>query len=126
MIKFDDEVKLKKELDSHSIRYDDTMTTCRFFVEFVDNKNYSVISHGVYKTPIGAVRQLNQILNTCKLPADDVDIVLRFAFSSDAENYVYKTLQYVLSPYLYYKQEQKVDLSSPQDTTKETTEENTK
>ena len=87
MIKhFDDEVQFKKELDSLGVRYGSLENKYRFLCEFVDNKGGTVISHGVYASPIVALRQLPDILKQVKLPIDDVDTIVRFAYHLDDRN----------------------------------------
>ena len=106
MKKIDDEVSLKKELDSLGIRYGSTMNKYRFFVEFIDNKAWTTIYHGVYASPIVAIRQLNDVIQRTKLPDKDIDIVLRFAFETQDEDMQFYTLNYILNPYIYYEKKE--------------------
>lgn len=112
MIKhFDDEVQFKKDLDSLGVRYGSLENKYRFLCEFVDNKGGTVISHGVYASPIVALRQLPEILKQVKLPIDDVDTIVRFAYHLDDDNIEYVIINSVISPYFYFK-EKSVDNSS--------------
>ena len=102
MKKINDEVTLKKELDKFDVRYGSTMNKNRFFVEFIDNKAGSVICHGVYASPIVAIRQLNDILQKFKLPDTDIDIVLRFAFETIEDKTRFVDLNLFLFSYSKY------------------------
>ena len=102
MKKFSDEVEFKKELDSIGVRYGELNRTWNFYVEFVDNKGSALLFNGVFNTPISAIRFFPEVLKQRKLPAEDVDIYLRFAFSNEHENIEFRTIQCILDPYLYF------------------------
>lgn len=108
MKKINDEVTLKKELDSIGIRYGSTMNDYKFYIEFVDNKGWVPISHGIYSSPIVGIRQLNDVIQKTKLPDKDIDIVLGFAFKNENEIYEFHSLNFILDPFIYYEKPKEV------------------
>lgn len=102
MIKFVDESKLKKELDSYGLRYGDNMNTTHNYVcTFVDNKSGVVLSERLYKTPIAAVRDFNAVIEATKFPLDDITLQLNGVLIDSKKEYI--PLEFELSPYLYFK-----------------------
>ena len=101
---FENEVDLKKKLDSVGIRYDDSICGNKFVVSFVDNKNNNaILAIRVYNSPIAAIRDLGEVIKASQYPAEDIDICLEVAFDSDNS---YRFTDIVLSPYLYYKKKE--------------------
>lgn len=105
---FEDEVEFKKYLDSLGVRYGDLDNTWKFYVEFIDNKGASLISYSIAKTPIAALRSIPELLKKSNLPADDLDICVRFAFHVNGDTMEYVTINSFISPYMYFKKETKV------------------
>lgn len=101
MKKIEDEIELKKELDNFHVRYGDLKNDFIFVVEFYDNKSDTIISRGLYTSPIAAVRDLNKIIPTIKLPLQDITSILTYVLPTSANNpALYIGLE--LSPYLYF------------------------
>lgn len=98
-----DEIELKKQLDKIGIRYDDLDNTWKFYVEFVDNKSYSLIYNGMFNTPISAIRVINEVLKKAQLPIEDVDIVIRYAHKRTNNKFEFVPIQFIVDPYIYFK-----------------------
>lgn len=111
-----DEIILKKELDKLGVRYADLDNTWKFYVEFVDNKSYSVIYNGMFNTPISSIRMVNDVLKKAQLPIEDMDIVLRYAHRRTGETFEFVSINFVLDPYLYFTKKT-VESVTPKDNT---------
>lgn len=99
---FDDEVKLKKYLDSFGLRYDEKLNSPNQYVcTFFDNKSGTKLTQGLYNTPIAACRDFNKIIEATKFPLDDITLQLHGVLISDCKDYI--LLDCELSPYLYFK-----------------------
>lgn len=122
MKRFEDEVEFKKDLDKLGVRYGDLDNTWKFYVEFVDNKGASLISYSMARTPIGALRSIPELLKNAKLPIDDLDVIVRFAFKLDGESYDVKTINSVISPYMYFKKEKQIESNSENSSSPEVSE----
>lgn len=99
---FNDEIELKTYLDTFQIRYGDKMAPERvFIVYFLDNKGDTIISRGLYTSPIVAIRQLPEILKAVKLPVEDVAINL-IGVLDEVRN-SYHPIDVILSEKIYFK-----------------------
>lgn len=103
MKKIEDEIELKKELDNFHVRYGDLKNDFIFLVEFYDNKSDTIISRGLYTSPISAIRDLGNIIPAVKLPLKDITSVLTYVLPVQAQ--ASNPALYIgieLSPYLYF------------------------
>lgn len=116
MEKFENEVEFKKHLDKLGVRYGDLDNSFRFYVEFIDNKGASLVNYVICKTPIAALRAIPELLKKFNLPIEDLDVVVRFAFDTKTENNRFVSINSVISPYMYFKEEKQV---LPEDKTSE-------
>lgn len=113
---YEDEIALKKMLDDFHVRYGDKMNDWKFVIQFEDNKgSFSVITEGVYKSPIAGIRDYNTVIKSTKLNPDDISIHLVLAYN-EKEAHCFN--EAYLSPYLYYKKPEEV-LPSPEENIKE-------
>lgn len=111
---YEDEIELKKDLDSIGVRYGDTISSSyQFLIYFTDNKGNTVISRGLYPSPIAAIRSMNGLIEKVKIPADDLDIKMLGVLDEKTNEYF--SFNCTLSPFLYYKKTEKVDVSSEPD-----------
>lgn len=103
-----DEIELKKMLDSKGYRYGELGCNDKYIICFRDNKSTAPISQGIYDSPIAALRDLNVIVPQTKLPIDEIDIQLVLAFNyEDFEKKPAQLADYtVLDPYLYFKKKE--------------------
>lgn len=101
---FENEVQLKKHLDTFGVRYDDKLNGSNLYVcTFFDNKSGTKLTQGLYQTPIAACRDFNKVIEATKFPLDDLDLVLHGVLVSDCTEYIPLNIQ--LSPYLYFKKQ---------------------
>lgn len=80
-----------------------------YMVNYYDNKSNAPVTPLPYsfKDPINAIRMLagqTGILEKSHLPIDDVDVVVEAII--DSRNYDSKKIGVILSPYIYFKQEE--------------------
>ena len=105
MKKINHEVELKKELDTFGVRYGNLTNEYVFELEFYDNKSDTILSRGLYSTPISGIRDLGRIIPSLKIPAEDVTIVLAYVLPNDhSKPATYFGIE--ISPYLYYTEKQ--------------------
>ena len=83
---------------------DSLFSSVRFVVSFRDNKSNSLLTVGVYNTPVEALRDLSAIIQAKKINADDIDVVIDVVFDYKSCMAVYIG-DLILSPYLYYKKQ---------------------
>ena len=108
VITFEDEVELKKFLDSVKYRFGEIACNDKYVIYFRDVKSGAPISQGIYDSPIVALRDLSVIIPQIKIPIEDVMCQLLLCFNpSDGKK---KPIQFddviVLSPYMYFKKKE--------------------
>lgn len=100
---YNDEVELKKKLDSKGIRYGRGETK-KFVLCFYDNKSGADLLYSVYSSPVEGIRDLGNVLKSTKLPVEDISIELNVVFDSrNLESWTFEDIE--LSPYLYFKKQ---------------------
>ena len=107
---FDDEIELKKALDSVGVRYGDTYNEHYFLIEYRDNKGGTVIAKNLFYSPIAAVREIGVIIKQTNIPADDIDVVLTYTIPINKHTMLPNYCDFKLSPYLYYKKPETVNI----------------
>lgn len=112
---YENEVELKKLLDSKGFRYGVVGNNDKFVIVYRDNKSGSLIYQGIYDSPIVSLRDLNTIVPQIKIPLQDIAIQLVLCFNpSDFNKKPYQFNDLILlSPYMYFKKNEvkKVDYS---------------
>lgn len=108
VITFENEVELKKFLDSVKYRFGEIGCNDKYVIYFRDVKSGAPISQGIYDSPLVALRDLSVIIPQIKIPIEDVMCQLLLCFNpSDNKK---KPIQFddvvCLSPYMYFKKKE--------------------
>lgn len=100
----DNEERLKKVLDDFGFRYGDRFSTVGYVLSFLEKSSGAEIYQIACSSPINGLRVLPNLLEQKKLGADDLSIIIEFAY--DMKTRDCKSIDVQVSPYIYFKKQE--------------------